>query len=491
MQLRPVLFAVLASFIVAAPGARAQFDVFPAADLVLGAADFTTAPMAANTRNGMNFPFGLAVDPVSGKVFVSISAQNRILRFANSAALVNGADAEAVIGQTSYTTTTSGVTATTLDDPYGIDIDDDGRLWVFDYGNNRVLMYEDAANLSEFGAGADLVLGQPDFVTKTAVVSQTKMSGPTGLHIDDAGNLWVAEFNSHRVVKFANAANLANGATATVVLGQPDFVTGTSGTSDVKMKGPVAVQIDDSGHLWVAEQSNNRVTRFDGANTLTNGAAADAVLGQADFTTGTSGSTAEKFGQPNAFADNFAAAPGLVRSGPMTLFLTGISGNPNPFPTRPIHFATPHVYTGGALLFETRSSAQTTPLLIDSFLSAGYGGGLFNSGEPDALVGDIPAGGFNWTMELHVRRDKTAPVITFTGKPKLKRGKARVTGTVREAGTVATIRLTSSSGQSGTLAANAAVQPYSFAISSRKKGKPITATDASGNRATASRVYRP
>lgn len=196
-----------------------------------------------------------------------------------------------------------------------------------------------------------------------------------------------------------------------------------------------------------------------------------------------------------AFADNFAAAPGLVRSGPLTLFQTGIAGNPNPFATRPIHFATPHVYTGGALLFETRTSMQTTRFRVDGSILSGYGGGLFATNDSDATTGDLDAADANFAMELHVVRDRTAPAITFTGKPKLKRGKARVTGTVREAGTVATIQLTSSSGQRGTLAANAAVQPYSFAIRSRKKGKPVTtivtATDASGNRATARRVYRP
>jgi len=301
MYLRPVLFPILA-LVLAVPTVRAQFDVFPAADLVLGASDFTTAPAGSDPLTEMNFPAGVAVDPVSGKVFVSIPAQNRILRFGNSATLVNGADAEAVIGQSSYTAISSGTTATTFNQPYGIDIDDKGRLWVCDYGNNRVLMFEDAANLPEFGAAADLVLGQPDFVTTTAVVSQTKMSGPTGLHVDDTGNLWVAEYNSNRVVKFANAANLANGAAATVVLGQPDFVTGNSATSDVKMGGPVAVQIDDSGRLWVVEQNNHRILRFDGADSLANGSAADAVLGQTNFTTSTTGSTAEELGYPSAIA---------------------------------------------------------------------------------------------------------------------------------------------------------------------------------------------
>jgi hypothetical protein len=42
-----------------------------------------------------------------------------------------------------------------------------------------------------------------------------------------------------------------------------------------------------------------------------------------------------------------------------------IAANPNPFATRSIHFATLYTYTGGPLLFENRSSAQSTPLTID------------------------------------------------------------------------------------------------------------------------------
>ena len=125
----------------------------------------------------------------------------------------------------------------------------------------------------------------------------------------------------------------------------------------------------------------------------------------------------------------------------------------------------------------------------------GYGGGLFQFGDPSAPVGDVPDPGANWAMELHVLRDRTAPVIAYTGKAKLKRGRARVTGTVSEAGTVATIAFTSSSRQRGAASANAATHPFSFSIRSRKPGKPVkvtvTATDASGNTATARRVYRP
>ena len=173
--------------------ALAQFPAFPAADRVLGPPDFTSLEPFVASQEAMNSPAGVAVDPLSGKVFVSVTEHHRIMRFANNSALTNGASAEAVIGQASYTSTVQGTTETTLSYPFGIDVDHLGRLWVADYNNNRVLMYEDAANLPEFGAEADLVLGQPDFSTGDLDISQTIMSGPNGVHVDMADNLWVAD----------------------------------------------------------------------------------------------------------------------------------------------------------------------------------------------------------------------------------------------------------------------------------------------------------
>lgn len=289
-------------FFLAASTVRAQFPANVAADRVLGQPDFTTNTSPGATRTSMGAPSGLAVDPVSGKVFVALSGQNRILRFASGAALVDGAEAEAVIGQTDYVTETSGTTGAKLNQPYGLDIDASGRLWVADFGNHRVLMFEDAANLGEFGAVADLVLGQPDFDTGTSGTSQTTMDGPTGIHVDATGSLWVAEYGNHRVVKFANAATLTDGDPADIVLGQPDFDTAVSGTDEVTMSGPVGVLVDGSGRLWVAEQTNNRVLRFNGAASLTDGAAADGVLGQPDFDDGIGGSDPAELGLPSGLA---------------------------------------------------------------------------------------------------------------------------------------------------------------------------------------------
>lgn len=328
--MKPPVLLIAAAVGFTATGAWAQFAPGQSANLVLGPPDFTSIEPFTASQSAMNSPKGVAVDPVSGKVFVSVSEHHRVLRFANLWSLANGADAEAVIGQATYTSTVQDTTATNFRFPGGIDVDHRGRLWVADFENNRVLMFNDAANLPEFGASANLVLGQQDALTGDPGTSRTQMSGPSGVHVDADENLWVAEYWNNRVLKFANVSSLKTGAPAQRVLGQPDFESDVPGTSISEMREAAAVIVDAAGRLWVADQGNHRVLRFDRASRLVNGASADGVLGQADFDTDTLGSTPQKLNLPSALAIDragslFIADPGNHR----VLFHKKPSSKPN------------------------------------------------------------------------------------------------------------------------------------------------------------------
>jgi len=300
MKTLPLLASLAVLATTAATAARAQFPNFPAADRVLGAADFTTGGTTAATPAGLFFPTGLAIDPLTGKLFVAAGNHHRILRFPNVASLSNGANAEVAFGQANFSGTSFGNTATKFNGPYGVHVDAKGRLWVADFSNHRVLMFLGASTLPGFGSTPDLVLGQPNFITVTSGISAVKMDFPIGVFVDAADNLWVAENSNHRVLKFAAVSSLANGAAATAVLGQPDFITKTPITSATGMRSPRSVTVDGGGRLWVADQFNHRVLRYDAAASLANGASATAVLGQPDFITDPTGTTAQTMFQPAA-----------------------------------------------------------------------------------------------------------------------------------------------------------------------------------------------
>ena len=266
------------------------------ADLVLGKPDFVTALSPLRSSFSLNNPVAIAIDPVSQKVFVSDRGDNRILRYASASALTNGTGAEAVFGQMSFGTNTAGTTDTLLDRPSCLYFDRRGRLWVSDESNNRVLVYE-AASYRNVQA-ADRVYGQLNFTTSFGATTAAKMYRPYGVCVDSDDNLWVGDYGNNRVLRFSSISTKASGASADQVLGQPDFTTATPAAGAAGMNGPVGITVSSTGTLYVGCSGNHRILRFNNAVTLGNGAPASGVLGQPDFTSTSFGLSGTKFATP-------------------------------------------------------------------------------------------------------------------------------------------------------------------------------------------------
>jgi sugar lactone lactonase YvrE len=263
---------------------------------VLGASELVSNPAK------LVDPGSLAIDPVSGKLFVSDRHRNRVLRYANEQSLANDAAPEAVFGQSNFVDSASGVSGTAMDFPTKIWVDTGGRLWVSDTDNNRVLRFDNAATRPS-GASADRVLGQPGLNSKAGATTPTGMKSPYGLCVDAAGHLWVVDTGNFRVLRFTNAVSKATGAAANGVLGQPNFTTGPQGNATASTFGtPVGIFPSLDGRLWVTDLLHNRVLRFDAAAAKPNGAAADGVIGQPDFTKSSSGRGPAQLTGPAAVA---------------------------------------------------------------------------------------------------------------------------------------------------------------------------------------------
>jgi hypothetical protein len=267
-----------------------------AASFVIGQTGFGLNASSV-TATGLNQPWGVVIDPVTGKVFVSDVINNRVLRYPSAAAMTNGAAAEAVLGQPNFTQNINGLSATTLWQPVGMAMDAAGNLWVADERNNRVLRYANAATIAS-GSAASTVLGQANFTSDNfPLETASSMYEPFSVFCIGT-TLWVADYGTDRVLRFENAASLANGAAASAVFGQPGFTTNTPNTNASGLSAPMQIYVDGADNLWVADFVNNRVIMFPNAATAANNEAATLVLGQPDFNSNAAGSTATTFNNP-------------------------------------------------------------------------------------------------------------------------------------------------------------------------------------------------
>ena len=250
---------------------------------VLGQPDFVSSS-TATSRCGMYYPTGVAVD-WTGNLYVADFINNRVLIFLNAASKPDGSDADIVLGQSDFGSGGGSATRWGMRFPYGVAVDGSGTLYVADQSNNRVLIFLNAASLAS-GAGADVVLGQPNFSSSEYVFPprQNSLNYPHGVAVDESGNLYVADASSNRVLLFANAASKSNGANADLVLGQSGFASHTSAATQNGMFYPQGVAVDGLGTLYVSDDNNCRVLVFKNAGSLANGANADVVLGQTNFT---------------------------------------------------------------------------------------------------------------------------------------------------------------------------------------------------------------
>ena len=278
-------------------GSAITYQLEDSATFVVGQPDFL-GQAAGSGGNNLSAPSGTAIDPANGKLYVSDAANNRVLRYAYPV-VGNAPMAEAVFGQANTTGTSATLTATGLASPQGLYVDNTGRLWVADQSNNRVVWYANAHTATS-GATADGVLGQDGFTEKKTWDKTKYLNKPTGVTVDNEGRLWVADTYNNRVVAYADAAKRLAGDVPDQVMGQADYTSSTPGTSSTTMDKPSALDTDTEGNLWVADRSNHRVLRFDAASSKADGAAADGVLGQADANSNTPALDASTMNSPEA-----------------------------------------------------------------------------------------------------------------------------------------------------------------------------------------------
>ena len=243
------------------------------ANVVLGQPDFTSSD-PGTTRDRMNQPVAVVSDGT--RLFVAEWGNNRVLIF-NRIPETNGAAADVVVGQDGFSTSDFGTARNRLRRPNSVSTDGT-RLFIADTLNSRVLIYSRIP--AQNGAPADVVLGQPNFDRGQALpTAANTLSSPMSI-TTDGRRLIISDLGNNRILIY-NQIPTENGAMADVVVGQPDFASNGAGNTATSLNFP-RYAYSDGQRLLVVDSGNNRILIYNQIPT-SNGAPADVVLGQADL----------------------------------------------------------------------------------------------------------------------------------------------------------------------------------------------------------------
>lgn len=192
-----------------------------------------------------NHPAGLAVDG-AGNVYVADQLNNKIRKI-TSTGLVSTFAGTGAPGAGNGTRLSA-----TFDHPIDIVLDAFGNLYVADRNNNRI------RKIAADGMVSTLAGSTEGFADAPGDLAQ--FDRPTGLAVDAAGNVYVADESNHRIRKITPAGMVST------VAGSSSFGYVDGPISTAIFRGPLDVALDAAGNIYVAEGQNNVIRKIDLVN---------------------------------------------------------------------------------------------------------------------------------------------------------------------------------------------------------------------------------
>ena len=182
---------------------------------------------------------------------------NHRIRKVNSAGVISTV---AGTGAAGYGGDGGPATAAQLKYPYGLALDGAGNLYIADYENHRIRKMNSAGNISTVAGTGAAGYGGDDGRAVNA-----KLNYPRDLALDGAGNLYIADGKNHRIRKMNAAGDIS-----TVAGNGAAGYGGDGGAAvDAQLNRPYGVAADGAGNLYIADQTNQRIRKVNAAGVIT------------------------------------------------------------------------------------------------------------------------------------------------------------------------------------------------------------------------------
>src|SRR5439155_440578 len=170
--------------------------------------------------------------------------------------------------------------------PEGVAVDGAGNVYVADWGNYTIRKITSAGAVTTLAGSA----GQSG--TEDGTGTAARFDYPTGVAVDSAGNVYVADSYNNTIRKITPA-----GAVTTLTGSAGEFGSGDGIGRGARFNDPIGVAVDSAGNVYVADSNNHTIRKVTSAGAAATLAGSAGQMGSGDGT-----GTAARFNDPTGLA---------------------------------------------------------------------------------------------------------------------------------------------------------------------------------------------
>ena len=214
-------------------------------------ANLTGTGIRGNDPGELFFPSGITYDSL-GSLYLADSSNDRVMKLpAGSAIMLLAGNGNETFGGDGGLANQAS-----LYNPTGVAVDATGNVYIADNDNERVRVIGVNALISTLAGN-----GNPMFLGDNAPAKNAQLD-PYDVALDNAGNLFVADWFNHRIRKI----NLTTKVITTVAgIGTPGYSGDGGPATSAQLKLPTSMAVDAAGNLYIADNGNSVIRRVSAA----------------------------------------------------------------------------------------------------------------------------------------------------------------------------------------------------------------------------------